>query len=548
MPTGPLVGRDFELTVLERTMDGLREGRGVIVSVIGEAGIGKTRLVNEVRSEYTDVIRFIEGRAVSYAQSFPYSPIRDLLRDWLRVGASTPETRVRLELKAQLAELFGDEADDAYSFLANLLGLTLEPDEAEKIRELNRESVQHQTIEVFADLLYRLSEEQPLCVVLEDLHWADESTLELLEETLRVTEESAIGLVFLYRTEREHRSWRLGERARQLHPHRYREIELRPLPSDASKMLVDRTADGELPEAVSDLLVERAGGNPFFLEEALRDLVERGALTRSNGAWKLAVGQDDLAVPGARPGRAPGPARPARAGYPRGGRPRRGDRAHVRAAAPREARPPRPAARRAPRAPAPRPDRGEAAPPGSRIPVPPRARPGGGLRDARRADPPRPAPARGRGARGSVQGLARGGVRAPRAPLQRGGRAGEGGRVPARGRRRRPADLRRPGGARALPQGPRVPRPPRRRAPRARHALQDGARLPPGLGLRERGEDLRRGVLLPGRGSHDATSSPPASRPRRSRPTRSPRATSTRPRAASSSRTSSRGSWSSTAS
>ena len=137
----------------------------------------------------------------------------------------------------------------------------------------------------------------PLCVVLEDLHWADESTLELLEETLRVTEEAAIGLVFLYRTEREHRSWRLGERARQLHPHRYREIELRPLPSDASKALVDRTADGELPEAVSDLLVERAGGNPFFLEEALRDLVERGALTRSNGAWKLAVGADDLAVP-----------------------------------------------------------------------------------------------------------------------------------------------------------------------------------------------------------------------------------------------------------
>ena len=216
-------------------MDGLREGRGVIVSVIGEAGIGKTRLVNEVRSEYTDVIRFIEGRAVSYAQSFPYSPIRDLLRDWLRVGASTPETRVRLELKAQLAELFGDEADDAYSFLANLLGLTLEPDEAEKIRELNRESVQHQTIEVFAELLYRLSQEQPLCVVLEDLHWADESTLELLEETLRVTEEAAIGLVFLYRTEREHRSWRLGERARQRHPHRYREIELRPLPADASQ-------------------------------------------------------------------------------------------------------------------------------------------------------------------------------------------------------------------------------------------------------------------------------------------------------------------------
>ena len=203
-----------------------------------------------------------------------------------------------------------------------------------------------------------------------------------------MTEEAAIGLVFLYRTEREHRSWRLGERARQLHPHRYREIELRPLPSDASQALVDRAADGELPEAVAELLVERAGGNPFFLEEALRDLVERGALRRANGAWKLAVGRTSW--PFRRSSRA---------------RSRRGSTGSTR----RRARSSSLAAvigrtfgmplleklvphdelrdallelqrldlvvekRR-------RPD--------ARVPVPPRARPGGRVRDARRADPP----------------------------------------------------------------------------------------------------------------------------------------------------------------
>jgi ABC-type transport system substrate-binding protein/class 3 adenylate cyclase len=294
---GPLVGREFERTVLERALDGLREGRGVIVSVTGEAGIGKSRLVAEVRNGHGDAVRFIEGRAVSYAQSFPYSPIRDLLRDWLRVGASTPETRVRLELKAQVAQLFGEAGDEVYPFLANLLGLTLEPDAAQHVRELNRESVQHQTYEAFAELLVRLADEMPLCVVLEDLHWGDEATLELLEATLRVTEEAAVCLLFLYRTEREHRSWRLGERARQLYPHRYREIELRPLPADASRTLVGGVAEGGVPDSVADLLVERAGGNPFFLEEALRDLVERGALRRSNGSWELAVAADDLAIP-----------------------------------------------------------------------------------------------------------------------------------------------------------------------------------------------------------------------------------------------------------
>jgi ABC-type transport system substrate-binding protein/class 3 adenylate cyclase len=296
-PAHAIVGRDFELTVVDRVMDGLLEGRGAIVSVMGEPGIGKSRLVWEVRSRFRDRIRFVEGRSVSYAQTFPYWPIRDLLREWLGVGASTPEARVRLELKAELGRLFGDEAEEVYPFFANLLNLTLEPDAAQRIRELNRESIQTATFEAFYEFVCRLSAEQPLGLVFEDLHWADESTLELIESLLGVTEESAVALFLLYRTEREHGVWNLGERARQQYPHRYREIEVRPLPADASRSLATLAAEGELPESVSDLLAERSGGNPFFLEEALRDLVERGALERRNGKWELTVGEDELAVP-----------------------------------------------------------------------------------------------------------------------------------------------------------------------------------------------------------------------------------------------------------
>ena len=296
-PTQPLIDREYEVTVLERIVDALVEGRGALVSITGEPGIGKSRLLWDVRARYRDRVRFIEGRGVSYGQSFPYWPIRDLLREWLSVGASTPEARVRLELKAELAHLFGADSEEAYPFFAGLLGLTLEPDAAQRIRELNRESIQTRTFEVFYELVCKLAEEQPLCLILEDLHWADESTLELLESLLGVTEESAVGLFFLYRTERELGSWRLGERARQRYPHRYKEIEVRPLPPDSSKALASLAAGGEIPDAVSDLLAERSGGNPFFLEEAIRDLVERGALQRDDGKWTLAIKEDELAVP-----------------------------------------------------------------------------------------------------------------------------------------------------------------------------------------------------------------------------------------------------------
>ncbi len=296
-PTTSLVGRDFELAVLDRVLDDLVDGRGSIVSIIGEPGIGKSRLIAEVASRFDEHVRFIEGRAVSYAQSFPYYSVRDLLREWLGVGGDTPEARTRLELKAELARLFGDDADAAYPFLGSLLGLKLEPDAGERLRETSREAVQRQTFEFFAELCGRLSLDRPLCLVLDDLHWADDSTLELIEELLPSTEEAALCLVLLYRSERDHGSWRLGERARQRHPHRYREIELRPLPDDASRALASIVAGAELPESVSEVLAVRAGGNPFFLEEALLDLLERGALQRENGKLVLAVDFDKLAVP-----------------------------------------------------------------------------------------------------------------------------------------------------------------------------------------------------------------------------------------------------------
>jgi class 3 adenylate cyclase/ABC-type oligopeptide transport system substrate-binding subunit len=296
-PEYPLVGRDFELSVLERSMDALAEGRGTIVTIVGEPGIGKSRLAAEIRDGYADRIRFVEGRSVSYAQNIPYWPVRDLLREWLGVDAATPEARVRLELKAELAQLLADDAESAYPFVASLLGIGLEPDAAQRVRDLSRESLQRETFESFTELVCRLAREASLCLVLEDLHWADDSTLELLENLLTVTDEAAVGLVFLYRAERDHGSWRLGERARQRHPHRYRELELRPLADDASRALAVRVAGAELPDSVAELLTVRAGGNPFFLEEALHDLVERGALQRTNGRLVLAVDIDELAVP-----------------------------------------------------------------------------------------------------------------------------------------------------------------------------------------------------------------------------------------------------------
>ena len=293
----PLIGREFELAVMRSSLDGVAEGRGAILVVTGEPGIGKSRLVRELTRLDADRLRWVRGRALSYAGTFAYWPLRDLVREWLGAGSGTPDARLRLELKTRLHALLGREsAEEAYPFIGAMTGVSLEADDLARMRDLSREGMRHRTIGAVSEIVRALAEEAPLAVVLEDLHWADDATLDLLEELLPLTEECPVALVLLYRTERSHRSWRLGELARQRHPHRYREVELRALPADASRMLAAERAGASLPEAVSELLAERSGGNPFFLEEALRDLVERGALVRANGHFELA-GDDELVVP-----------------------------------------------------------------------------------------------------------------------------------------------------------------------------------------------------------------------------------------------------------
>ena len=290
----PLVGRSAELAVLDGACEAIADGSGAIVSITGESGIGKSRLVVEARRRFGDRIRFLEGRAGSYAESFPYWPVRDLLRDWLGIASDAPEARVRLELKAALGGL-GEGAEFAYPFLARLLALPLEAEADAALRELSREAVQQQTFAAVSAVVHRLADARPLCIVIDDLQWADSLTIELVEDLLALTDQVQLGVVLIYRAERDQPSWRLGEHARAVFPHRYHEIELRPLPPSASRELAEALAESALPGSLADLLAERAGGNPFFLEEALQDLIERGALRRREGVWELADGQ--VAVP-----------------------------------------------------------------------------------------------------------------------------------------------------------------------------------------------------------------------------------------------------------
>jgi ABC-type oligopeptide transport system substrate-binding subunit len=225
------------------------------------------------------------SRAVA---SLPYWPFRDLLRgEWIGAGADEPELRVRVGLRRRLEQLFGANAGELYPYLGGLLEVALEHEAEARTSQLSPEALQWRTFEVVGQLFARLAEDAPLVLAIEDLHWADPTSVLLLEQLLSLSEEAPVLLVLSLRPERDHGSWALREHAGREFPHLLREIDLGPLGDADGELLAALVAPATLPAELERRVLEAAEGNPFFLEELVRSLADVGALVRVDDGWRF---------------------------------------------------------------------------------------------------------------------------------------------------------------------------------------------------------------------------------------------------------------------
>jgi ABC-type transport system substrate-binding protein/class 3 adenylate cyclase len=293
-PSAPTVGRDRELARARESIDAGIQGSGGVLFITGEPGIGKTRLVQELRSEFLGSsppfgrTLWLEGRCVSYGETIPYSPFRDLLRSWLDVREDEQELKVRVALRRHIDRLFPDRTDEILPYLGALLGLVPTPEAQARLNELAPEALQYRTFEVVRDGIARLSAEGPVALLIEDLHWADATSLQLLERLANDTEQEAVLLICTSRDERDHPSWRLIEDIARRLPHRSAWLTLEALSGDAGRELLAGLVGADtLADDLASRILEPAEGNPLFIEELVRSLIDAGALRHDDRNWRV---------------------------------------------------------------------------------------------------------------------------------------------------------------------------------------------------------------------------------------------------------------------
>ncbi len=218
----------------------------------------------------------------------PYWPFSDLLRGWLEVGLNEPDLRVRVALRRALESLMGDRASGLYPYLGAVLGLALEPEAHARVAELSPEALQYRTFEVVEQWLAELAQAGPVTLLLEDLHWADATSLALVERLLGAVEGAALLMIVTARPERDHGWQRVRETAARDFPHRLAEVTLQPLSGAATEELFAALADVQsFPPAIRARVLEAGEGNPFYVEELLRSMADAGALEERDGRWQL---------------------------------------------------------------------------------------------------------------------------------------------------------------------------------------------------------------------------------------------------------------------
>jgi len=299
----PMVGREQEMDRLKQVIAAQANwGYGAFVMVTGEAGIGKSRLTAELKGSLDlGGVRILEASSLTFRRSVSYWIFLDLLRKFLEVTPATPETEIAQRLAQATEAILGKRAGEYLPYLEHFLSLPpSNPAAGERIRYLDASQLRQQIFIAYRELILGEAARQPLMIILEDLHWADEASLDLLAFLLESVRRDPLIIYAISRPFPSGELTKITDWAAKHLEDRYRLIQLESLSLDQSDFMLQNLLDiPDFPNHLRRYILAQAAGVPFYLEEILRMLMDGGILLRQEGGWVVSkqVDIENLGVP-----------------------------------------------------------------------------------------------------------------------------------------------------------------------------------------------------------------------------------------------------------
>ncbi len=323
-----LTGRTEEFNTLIQAVEELQRGRGRIVLVTGDKGMGKSFLLSQVRQQLVKQgillsetccepstssggnndgdglpkeVAWMRGTCRSYQQSWPYSMWLDFLQRWLSMEPEESGETVLARLREECKQLWGNEYENYYPFLATLLSLPLEKNYQARLNQLDAANLQQQLFQAVRSMVETMAERGPLVLSFLDMQWVDASSLELLDHLLPLADSQAIIFLAVFRAERASPVWNFRHHIETDYPHRLTTIDLLPLsPAECNEMIDLSLGPDSLSNETRSLVIERSEGNPYYLQEMLHSLIDQKVLVQdaSTGTWREARAISTLDLPG----------------------------------------------------------------------------------------------------------------------------------------------------------------------------------------------------------------------------------------------------------
>lgn len=285
-------GRKKEISILNKLSHQLtKDGIGSTAFILGEPGIGKSRLVDEYKKQFSNAdILWIESRSSSYLQETSYGTFLEILKNYAGIKNSDDDVKGWDKLEGKLTHLFPDEVPDTLPYLATLLSLKLRGKLFNKVRFIDGETLKNQIFRAFYVLLKRLTYDQPVVLEFEDFHWADQSTIDLLEHLIPIVYELPLFLLFISRNKKNTPAAELKKRVQDMHNEYYNEIILHPLPKENILDLACRNLNlSPMSSQLRGLIHRKCEGNPLYLEELVRTLTNNGLIIKSETTGQYTI-------------------------------------------------------------------------------------------------------------------------------------------------------------------------------------------------------------------------------------------------------------------